>query len=283
VLEAICRAAAPLLPLTTEAIWRGLTGEPSVHLADWPDLTDWPADDGLASAMDLVRSVCSTALGLRKARQLRVRLPLARLTVGHPDAESLAPYADLIRDEVNVKEVALTADPAALGTFELAVNPRVLGPRIGAKVQEVIKAVKAGNWAHEGESIVAAGVALEPGEYEERLAAADPDSTAPLPGNAGLVALDTVVTPELLAEGTARDVVRIVQQARRDARLAVTDRIILTVGADGAVADAVAAHAEFIAGETLAVDMEVRPAAEVDATAQPVGDGGAVRVLVATV
>jgi isoleucyl-tRNA synthetase len=280
VLEAICRAAAPLLPLTTEAIWRGLTGEPSVHLADWPDLTDWPADDGLASAMDLVRSVCSTALGLRKARQLRVRLPLARLTVGHPDAESLAPYADLIRDEVNVKEVALTADPAALGTFELAVNPRVLGPRVGAKVQDVIKAVKAGNWAHEGESIVAAGVALEAGEYDERLVAADPDSTAALPGNAGLVALDTVVTPELLAEGTARDVVRIVQQARRDARLAVTDRISLTVGADGAVADAVTAHAEFIAGETLAVDMEVRPAAEIDAPAQPVGDGGTVRVLV---
>src|SRR5580693_6933783 len=112
VLEAVCRAAAPLLPLTTEAIWRGLTGEPSVHLADWPDVADWPADDGLASAMDLVRAVCSTALSLRKARQLRVRLPLAGLTVGHPDAQSLAPYADLIRDEVNVKRVDFTADPA---------------------------------------------------------------------------------------------------------------------------------------------------------------------------
>jgi isoleucyl-tRNA synthetase len=283
VLEAICRAAAPLLPLTTEAIWRGLTGEPSVHLADWPDVADWPADDGLASAMDLVRAVCSTALSLRKARQLRVRLPLAGLTVGHPDAQSLAPYADLIRDEVNVKRVELTADPAVLGTFELAVNPRVLGPRVGAKVQEVIKAVKAGNWAHEGESIVAAGVTLAAGEYDERLVAADPDSTAALPGNAGLVALDTAVTPELLAEGTARDVVRIVQQARRDARLAVTDRIRLTVGADGAVADAVRAHADFISGETLAVDLIVAPAAEVDATAQPVGDGGAVKVIVATV
>jgi isoleucyl-tRNA synthetase len=283
VLEAICRAAAPLLPLTTEAIWRGLTGDPSVHLADWPDLAEWPADDGLASAMDLVRAVCSTALGLRKARQLRVRLPLARLTVGHPEAQSLAPYADLIRDEVNVKQVELTADPAVLGTFELAVNPRVLGPRVGARVQEVIKAVKAGNWAHEGESIVAAGVTLEAGEYDERLVAADPDSTAALPGNAGLVAVDTAVTPELLAEGTARDVVRIVQQARRDARLAVTDRIRLTVGADGAVADAVRAHADFISGETLAVEMIVAPAAEVDATAQPVGDGGTVKVLVAAV
>ena len=102
-----------------------------------------------------------------------------------------------------------------------------------------------------------------------------------MPGNTGLVALDTTVTPELTAEGTARDVVRIVQQARRDARLAVTDRITLTIGADGPVADAVRQHAEFIAGETLAVSVTVVPAADVIAPAQPVGDGGSVRVLVA--
>jgi isoleucyl-tRNA synthetase len=280
VLEAVCRAAAPLLPLTTEAIWRGLTGEPSVHLADWPRLESWPADAGLAGAMDLVRAVCSTALGLRKARQLRVRLPLARLTIGHPDALSLTPYADLIRDEVNVKEVTLSADPASLGTFELAVNPRVLGPRVGAKVQEVIKAVKTGNWVRSGESITAAGIELAAGEYDLRLVAADPDSTSALPGSAGLVALDTSVTPELAAEGTARDVVRIVQQARRDAGLAVSDRIKLTLGADGAVAAAVRGHAEFLAGETLAVDVAVLPAADVDAPAQAVGDGGSVKVTV---
>ena len=283
VLEAVCRAAAPLLPLTTEAIWRGLTGGPSVHLAEWPELSAWPADAELARAMDLVRAVCSTALGLRKARQLRVRLPLARLTVGHPDAQSLAPYADLISDEVNVKDVELLTDPAGLGTFELAVNPRALGPRVGAKVQEVIKAVKAGNWAPAGDSVTAAGITLEPGEYELRLVAADPDSTSALPGNAGLVTLDTKLTPELRAEGTARDVVRIVQQARRDAKLAVTDRITLTVGAADQVADAVRAHADFIAGETLAVDVRVMPAADVPVADQPVGDGGSVRVAVAAV
>ena len=280
VLEAVTRLAAPLLPLTTEAIWRGLTGEPSVHLADWPDLTDWPTDDELASAMDLVRAVCSTALGLRKARQLRVRLPLARLEVAHPDALALAPYAELIRDEVNVKDVALSPDPASLGTFELAVNPRVLGPRIGAKVQEVIKAVKAGNWERRGDSIIAAGIELEDAEYDLRLVAAEPDSVSALPGGVGLVALDTAVTPELAAEGTARDVVRIVQQARREAALAVSDRIRLTIGADGPVADAVRTHAEFLAGETLAVNVTVVPAADLAAPAHAVGDGGTVRVSV---
>ncbi len=273
VLETVCRAAAPLLPLTTEVIWRGLTGEPSVHLASWPDVISWPADEKLTGAMDLVRAACSTALGLRKAGQLRVRLPLAALVIAHPDAGSLAPFTDLIADEVNVKTVELCSDPARLGTFELAVNPRQLGPRIGGKVQEVIRAVKAGAWAQSGDGITAAGVELAPGEYELKLAAADPGSTAALPGQAGLIALDTRVTPELAAEGTARDVVRIVQQARRDAGLAVSDRIRLTIGADGPVAAAVRTHAGFVAEQALAVSLEVRPADEITAAAQPAGDG----------
>ena len=276
VLETVTRAAAPLLPLTTEAIWRGLTGGASVHLEDWPDVSDWnpdPGDEELTGAMDLVRSVCSTALGLRKAHQLRVRLPLASLTIAHPAAASLAPFTGLIAEEVNVKAVELSAEPASLGRFELAVNPRVLGPRLGGQVQQVIRAVKAGSWTQsgkQGDRIEAAGVELEPGEYELKLAAADPDSTSALPGNTGLIALDLRVTPELAAEGTARDVVRIVQQARRDAGLAVSDRIRLDIGADGAVADAVRAHAGFLAAETLAVGLEVRPAAEVGGDPHPV-------------
>jgi isoleucyl-tRNA synthetase len=270
VLEAVGRAAAPLLPLTTEAVWRGLTGGDSVHLADWPDVSDFPADEELTGAMDLVRTVCSTALGLRKAHQLRVRLPLAALTIAHPDAKSLAPFTGLIADEVNVKAVELAEDPASLGRFELAVNPRVLGPRIGGQVQQVIRAVKAGEWSQAGDGILAAGVQLEPGEYDLKLAAADQDSTSALPGNAGLIALDLRVTPELAAEGTARDVVRVVQQARRDAGLDVSDRIRLTVGADGAVADAVRAHAAFVTAETLATTLDVRPAAEVAGDSHPV-------------
>jgi isoleucyl-tRNA synthetase len=81
------------------------------------------------------------------------------------------------------------------------------------------------------------------------------------------------VTPELAAEGAARDVVRVVQQARRDAGLSVSDRIRLTIGADGALAGAVRAHAGFVAEETLAVSLAVRPAREVDAEPQPAGDG----------
>jgi isoleucyl-tRNA synthetase len=282
VLETVTRAAAPLLPMATETIWRGLTGGESVHLEDWPDVSGWPSDDTLAATMDLTRNVCSAALSLRKARQLRVRLPLASLTVAHEAAPALREFADLIKDEVNVKDLRLDDAPDTLGEIQLTVNPRVLGPRLGKRVQEVIKAVKAGRWTRSGDLVTAAGIELQPGEYELKLTAADPDSTVSLPGTGtGLIALDTRVTEELIAEGTARDVIRVIQQARRDAALDVSDRITLVIGADGAVADAVRAHAAFISRETLATELTVTGAADVVADPQPVGDGGEVRVTVA--
>ena len=111
VLETVTRAAAPLLPMTAETIWRGLTGGASVHLEDWPSVAGWPSDAALADTMDLTRAVCSAALSLRKARQLRVRLPLASLTVAHPSAPALTEFADIIKDEVNVKDLVLSAEP----------------------------------------------------------------------------------------------------------------------------------------------------------------------------
>jgi isoleucyl-tRNA synthetase len=281
VLETVSRAAAPLLPMAAETIWRGLTGGESVHLTDWPAVGGWPQDDALAATMDLTRSVCSAALSLRKNQQLRVRLPLASLTVADPRAAALAEFADIVKDEVNVKDLVLIADPASLGTTTLTVNPRALGPRLGKQVQEVIQAVKAGRWTvSAGDVVTAGGVQLQPGEYELKLTAADPGSTTALPGSGGLIALDVLVTPALAAEGAARDVVRVIQQSRKDASLAVSDRITLLIGADGPVADAVRAHQAFIAGETLATDMRLLPAAELTAAPQPVGEGGEVRVQV---
>ncbi|HKN97839.1 MAG TPA: class I tRNA ligase family protein, partial [Pseudonocardiaceae bacterium] len=283
VLETACRVAAPLLPLTTEAVWRGLTGERSVHLTDWPAADALPGNDALVSVMDEVRRVCSAALSLRKANKLRVRLPLARLVVAAPDADRLADFVELIADEVNVKQVALTTDVAAHGHFDLVVNARACGPRLGADTQKVIRAVKAGEWSTTSSGVVvAAGIELLDGEYERKLVATDPGATAALPGGNGLVVLDTTVTDELAAEGVARDVVRAVQQARRDAGLDVSDRITVTLAVDDAVGDAVRAHEEFLRSETLANDVAYVPAGGVDAdTTATVGDGATVGVVVA--
>ncbi|WP_143265195.1 DUF5915 domain-containing protein, partial [Amycolatopsis lexingtonensis] len=271
VLEVTSRVAAPLLPLTTEVVWRGLTGGRSVHLTDWPNALDLPADAALVTAMDRVRQVASSALSLRKANKLRVRLPLSSLVVAAEDAESLAAFADILRDEVNVKAVELTTDVAAHGGFEVAVNARAAGPRLGKDVQTVIKAVKAGDWSLQGDTVVAAGIALQEGEFDRRLVAKGGGAAAELPGGSGLVLLDTEVTPELAAEGVVRDLVRVVQQARRDAGLDVADRIALTVDAPAEVVEAARAYQEFLASETLATSVAYEPASA--GFAGTVGDG----------
>ncbi|MEU0531098.1 isoleucine--tRNA ligase [Amycolatopsis tolypomycina] len=279
VLEVTSRVAAPLLPLTTEVVWRGLTGGRSVHLSDWPNANDLPADAALVTAMDRVRQVASSALSLRKANKLRVRLPLSSLVVAAEDASSLAPFADILRDEVNVKAVELTTDVAAHGGFEVAVNARAAGPRLGKDVQTVIKAVKAGDWSFQGGAVVAAGIVLQDGEFERRLVAKGGGAAAELPGGSGLVLIDTEVTPELAAEGLVRDLVRVVQQARRDAGLDVADRIALTVDAPAEVVEAARTHEKFLASETLATSVTYGPAGE--GFAGTVGDGTKVTVLVA--
>ena len=280
VLETVTRLAAPLLPLVSEEIWRGLTGERSVHLADWPNASEFPVDTELVRTMDRVREVASSGLALRKAQKLRVRLPLARLTVVAPDAAALEGFADIIRDELNVKAVELVplveSSLADFGiTRRLTVNARALGPRIGKDVQRVIQASKAGDWSADGDAVVAGGVALEPGEYELELTVADTTSAIAFLPSGGFVVLDTAVTPELAAEGLARDVVRVVQQARKDAGLEVTDRIRLVLAGDADAVAAIEAHRELIAGETLATSLTAR---EAGGGATPVGDASAVTI-----
>jgi isoleucyl-tRNA synthetase len=141
----------------------------------------------------------------------------------------------------------------------------------------VIKAVKAGDWTLVDGAPVAAGVTLQEGEYELRQVASDVENSAPLPAGAGVVVLDTEVTPELAAEGLARDVIRVVQQARRDAGLDVSDRIALVLSAPPAVAGAVRAHQEFLAAETLATAVAF---GDVEGFTGEVGDGEPVTVAV---
>ncbi|KZE90997.1 isoleucine--tRNA ligase [Microbacterium sp. TNHR37B] len=272
VLETVTRVAAPLIPLVAEKVWQGLTGERSVHLADWPDPETFPAAADIRTAMDAVREVSSVANGLRKKEGKRVRLPLSSLTVAVRDAEALAQFEDILRDELNVKEVRLVELVDGLGesygiSQRLAVNARAAGPRLGKQVQHVIAGARAGIWTVEDGTVVVDGVALEDGEYELTLEAGgvqEGTAIALLEGSAerpgGFVLLDTVTTPELEAEGLARDVIRGVQDSRKAAGFEVSDRIrlqlLFTDESDArAVADAF--ETAQVAAETLALDYAV--------------------------
>ena len=270
VLEVTSRLAAPLLPLITEVIWRGVTGERSVHLSDWPQSDVLPADPQLVADMDLVREVASTGSSLRKAKKLRVRLPLPKLTVAVDDPGRLAAFADLISDELNVKAVEVTDDIAAHGRFELTVNARVAGPRLGKDVQAAIKAVKAGDGVVNADGTLTAGPAvLLPEEFSARLVAADPEFTAALPDGAGLVVLDGNVTPELEAEGWAKDRIRELQELRKTTGLEVSDRISVTMAVPADKLAWAQTHRDLIAQEILATTFEFGETAD----GADIGDG----------
>lgn len=268
VLETLTRVAAPLIPLVSEKVWQGLTGGRSVHLQDWPDAAAFPAADDIRAAMDAVREASSVANALRKKEGRRVRLPLPTLTVAVRDASSLAQFEGILRDELNVKSVELielgddVSDRYGISK-RLTVNARAAGPRLGKQVQHVIAGAKAGVWEERDGVVVVDGIALEPGEYDLALEAggvADGTAIALLAGE-GFVLLDTTTTPELEAEGLARDVIRAVQDARKAAGFDVSDRIGLALLFDDIEdGEAVASAFEIadVAGETLSLSYTVR-------------------------
>ncbi|MDT0165115.1 isoleucine--tRNA ligase [Actinotalea sp. AC32] len=275
-LEVLTRVMAPLAPMVAEEVWRGLTGGRSVHLADWPAVASGEADavlvadPALVHAMEAVREVVSTVLGLRKAHGLRVRQPLRELGLALTDPAGVQPYSDLVARELNVKHVTLVpvaeVGLADLGvTQRLAVNARAAGPRLGRRVQDVIRAARAGEWEQAGDTVVVrvadGPVPLEPGEYELTTVVAEggdeQTTVAAVLRDGGVVLLDTGLDDALRAEGFARDVVRVVQDERKAAGLQVSDRIrlALTVGAEHVAA--VEAHRDMIARETLATELAV--------------------------
>jgi len=266
VLELLTRVAAPLLPLVTEEVFQGLTGGRSVHLTEWPDHEALTRDDKLVEAMDQVRIVSSVANGLRKVNGLRVRLPLQNLTVVTKNADALSEFVDIIAEELNVKSIDLVElsldSTTEFGVIKrLTVNSRVLGPRVGKQVQQVIGASKSGDWSQSGDVVTCGGVELIEGEYEIDLVADLTDSTQSknligiLPSG-GFVLLDQTVTPELEAEGIARDVIRAVQQARKDADFDVSDRIKSVITSVPEVLEAIETHLELVKAETLTLDLE---------------------------
>ncbi len=266
VLDVLCRVAAPFLPYLTEAVYRDLTGERSVHLQAWPDAAGLPYDPELVATMDLVREVASAGHSIRKGAGRRARLPLRRLTVAAPRAHRLEGFRGLLADELNVKKIDLTDAIGPDRAAEvLAVVPAALGPRLGADTQTVIKAVRTGNWEKRPDgNIEAGGIPLLEGEYSLRLRPLDERASRVLPGDAGVVTLELETDDELEAEGLARDVVRLVQQRRRDTGLEVSDRIRLTITTLPIVADAVKPWLEFVAEQVLAVGIDIAVAERVE-------------------
>lgn len=255
VLNLLVTAAAPLLPFTAEMVYRGLNGEGSVHLANFPDVSAIAADAALAADMDRVRDACTAMGSIRAAENIRNRQPLSSATLYGSGAERLKPFAALMEDELNVKEIRFSDTLEGVAEFSLTIDFKVAGKRLGGKMKEVGAAAKAGDWKNEGGTIFVGGEPMEAGEYNLQLKPLVSKGAQRLSSNDAIVVLDLAITPELEAEGRARDLVRMIQQARKDAGLNVADRIALAVDVPAEFKPAIATHGDYIREQTLAVSL----------------------------
>ena len=256
VLKIFSQVSAPFLPMIMEEIHTGLTGEQSVHLTDWPDSEILPEDKPLVENMDRIRDAASTALRLREDEGIRVRLPLSSMVIAGPGSSSLSNFLELLTDEVNVKEIKLIEDLDKYATYSLQPNGSLLGPRLGKDVQSVFAAAKSGDWElNEAGTAKVADVLLNAEEFELGLQPHEGITAATLNSGDAIIILDTEITEDLAKEGIARDVIRQVQQARRDAELVVNDRIQIWLDGGETILEGGKTFEEYVASQILATEI----------------------------
>ena len=278
VLTTLSQVAAPFLPLIAEEVYCGLTGEKSVHLTDWPQADDYPQDPELVSSMDRVREICSVGLSIRSRVRLRTRLPLSRLVIAGEASAKLEPFLDLVMEEVNVKTVEVSDELESMGNVRLNVDARTIGPKLGKNMKDVLAATRSGDWnSLDDGRVSAAGHILKVGEFELKLEpkeGLEQFEIEALPSNDMLVCLDTTMTEALEAEGLARDLVRLVQMMRRDADLAVSQKVKLTLKLDVQSKVAIEEWQSYVQDQVLAVEVVFSDASSCQWKAtHPLGSG----------
>jgi len=272
-LVTLAQLTAPYTPFVADEIYTNLTGvldgaSPSVHLSDWPEPDDARANDTLRRRMALIRRLVTLGRAARTDAKLRVRQPLQRAMVVIPSASvgDLSGLEGLVAEELNVKDVEVATGLGELVSYSVRPNFRALGPRFGARAKDVARVLSSADPHELVTQLESSGQISLQVDGEDAVLSAD-ELDVRVEGRSGFalaqegafaVALDTEVTPELYAEGVAREVVRAIQDLRKNAGLAVEDRIELwAFSEDPDVAAALQTHHDYIAAETLAPTVHV--------------------------
>lgn len=256
VLVNLSKIMAPLMPFLCEYVYKNLTGGESVHLADYPQLENIKLDETLVDEMDFLQDLCSAGKFIREEKNLRNRLPLAGLTVVGDNLVFLnGQYQDIIKDELNVKEVKIDNNLAAYAAKTVYLYTPLLGKALGKDMGPVMAAYKQGKWELNADGTLSiAGQTLTPDLFEVRLDMKDGVAGKAFADNKAVVTLNTNVTDELKREGMARDFVRLVQTLRKDKDFNISDRIELCYATDDAELNkALDENKAYVAEQVLAV------------------------------
>ena len=255
VLNILLKIIAPLSPLISEKLFMNLNGGKSVHLENWPDVHEIESDDKLIREMDIIRKVVSTSLSIRKINKIRVRQPLNLLTIQSNKGNWVKEYFELIKEEVNVKNINIEEVKNHENLVQLKINPRLLGPRIGKKVQECIQLAKEGKWKEKNGIVVIGDFELNEGEYEIETVINEDPSIQSIEGTDFIVEMDLSIDEKLKKEGVARDLVRAVQTTRREKQFDVSDFIKINLTGDKYLIDSVIQNLEFVKNQILAKEV----------------------------
>jgi isoleucyl-tRNA synthetase len=275
VLTTLTRLFAPIMPFMSESMYQNLEAgarAPSVHLCDFPRPDEALIDAALSTDMEALLRLVSLGLSARNAVKIKVRQPLAEIKIlpgNDSERRAIARFTDQILEELNVKKVAVhdSADGLLL-SYDVKLNLKILGPKFGETLKDLQKAlaaldpgaVAAKIKAGENLEIVAGGAALALGQSDLLIQAKADNGWSGLADGGTQMALDIRVTEDLACEGTAREMVRHIQELRKNSGLEIEDRIRLRVETDSpAVRRAFEAHRDYICGETLATDLGVEP------------------------
>ena len=253
VLVNVAKLTAPVMPFICEYIYKNLTGGESVHLCDYPSLSDIKSDEKLVAEMDFVQDLCSTGKFIREEKNLRNRLPLASLTV---IGATLSPeYQEIVKDELNVKEVRFDDNLSNYATKSVYLYTPLLGKTLGKDMGAVMAAYKQGNWVlNNNGTLSIGGKTLTDDLFEVRLDMKDGVAGQSFADNKAVLTLDTNVTAALKREGMARDFVRLVQTLRKDKDFNISDRIELSYSTkDEELAKALQENQSYIAEQVLAI------------------------------
>lgn len=256
VLLNLSKILAPLMPFVAEYIFKNLTGEESVHLTDFPSLSAIKSDDALMAEMDFLQDLCSAGKFIREEKNLRNRLPLASLTLAGADLKP--EYQEIVKDELNVKEVKFDKNLSAYADKKLYLYTPLLGKTLGKNMGAVMAAYKQGNWSLNSDGTLSiAGQTLTPDLFEVRLDMKQGVAGRAFADNKAVVTLDTNVTDSLKREGMARDFIRMVQTLRKDKDFNISDRIALCWNtSDKELAQALNENKAYIAEQVLAVKID---------------------------
>lgn len=251
VLSRFTQVLAPFCPFTAEALWERLGHAESVHLSTWPSVDAALINQSMSIDIGFVRQIISSGLGLRMKERIRVRQPLSRARIASSSRVALENYSDIIKDELNVKAVDILDDPSALAQLIGKPNTKILGPRIGGAVQQVVRAAKEGNFSIQDDgSVIIGDFTLAPEEISLEYVGKDGEVVGS--GAGFVISLDMALSEELMVEGFARDLIRHIQELRKETQLELSDRIQLQI--DGADA-AVSRFADTIKSETLCLEI----------------------------